>query len=183
MKVLCMGSSATNGLRNDITYYPELLNSYQDIVAINAGKIGLSFETSIEYAKELLPLVKPDLVTIMLGLNELKEYCPYQLTFSHAIILVNLIRSYGVIPIIGTLPYMCDDAHEKFRHCKPYIEEYNALLYEFANNNNVEIVDNYYNTMNDDLFVEDKYHPNSEGHKVIAKNFIQGIDKIRFKQQ
>ena len=125
--------------------------------------------------------VKPDLVTVWTGANDVirgEDADDFEDEFE-AIFDRLRDRSDGVIviasiPDLTELPRFREDPDEDVT--RERIEEFNEVIAEQADDYDALVVDLYGEPVEDDLVSdEDGFHPNNEGHRRIAEQFLNAI--------
>ena len=135
------------------------------------GALELFFETPVE----------PDLVTVWTGVNDVirgEDVDDFEDELE-AIFDRLRDRSDGVIvianiPDLTELPRFREDPDEDVT--RERIEEFNEVIAEQADDYDALVVDLYDEPIEDDLVRdEDGFHPNNEGHRRIAEQFLNAI--------
>lgn len=179
MNILCLGDSITYAEKlPNITYYPEILAKNDKFNVINAGKAGSIIDEVHNIAKSIIPFEYINVVTILVGINDLILGKSFKDIFSDYHKLVTYIKKQGLKIIVSTTPFIQPNVpSEIVRNVQPMIVEFNNLLNVFCYMNGIKMVDNYTDTKDIKYFLEDLQHFNDEGQEILAKNFYRELIK------
>jgi len=180
MNILCLGDSITyTELLPNLTHYPQILAETKEFNVINAGKAGSIINDVYKVAKNIIPVEYINVVTILVGINDLILGRSFKEIFSDYYKLITYIKKHDLKIIISTTPYIQENVpSEIVRNIQPMIVELNNLLNVFCYMNGIELVDNYTDTKDISYFLEDLHHLNDNGQRIIADNFYKALIKI-----
>ncbi len=193
IRISCIGDSNTDGWPGELDYTPythflqESLGSGYEVM--NFGKFNTTATFSMDdpyinndvYNKAMAS--KPDIVTIMIGGNECKEYnwnsygSDFKKDYSTLVEnFLGLSTHPGVI-LCTPAPISPDNFYKL--SSKIMEKEVAPTIRELAKEKNLQLIDihNIISKMDDlSLFDKDKLHLNNKGHKIVAAVFYDVID-------
>ncbi|HHD2752012.1 TPA: GDSL-type esterase/lipase family protein [Clostridium perfringens] len=176
------GPLHTKGYRSYTEHFRERLKEKfknENIMVFNTGVSGATTRDIINDFHICVNIYDPDIVFIMLGMNDssnqivsLEEYR------SNIIELINKVREFGAIPILQTSNTIKMDLSRK--SLKFYME----VIREIASEKNVMLMDHYSHweelekenpNLKNEL-LNDLIHPNEKGHLEIVKFIFKELD-------
>lgn len=187
MKIVCLGDSVTGiyyhtgGLRA----YPEMIgvalklldpNSRTEV--INAGISGNSTIDALNRLKKDVLDHKPDLVTVMFGLNDIVRV-PKPEFQANLKSIIEQCRGVGAEVMLCTPNGVYDTPGRPMTK----LEEYNQAMKDVAAEMKVGFCDVYaayqavrkQNELDFRLLLSDPFHPNMDGHKINAETIINTL--------
>lgn len=187
VKIVCLGDSVTGiyyhtgGLRA----YPEmigvgmkLLDPQSKVTVVNSGISGHSTANGLErFQKDVLDH-KPDLVTVMFGLNDIVRV-PQPDFEANLKTFIEKNREIGAETLLCTPNGIYPTPGRPVEK----LEEYNQAMKAVAEANGAGFCDVYAayqavkakNELDFRLLCSDPFHPNMDGHKLNAETIIQSI--------
>lgn len=179
------GDSVTQGALH--TYgmrcYPEIfaervrweMRRTADLV-VNSGVNGTNTSYLLERYEWCVGQFKPDLVSVMFGINDCQENKITPEVFEDNLeLIINKIRKDGAIPVLQT-PNAIDEEGLKTMqtNSREKLPEYVEIIRRVAGNEAVILVDNrqYWESRGLDVYkawLDDPLHPNNKGHMEIAR--------------
>ena len=161
----------------------EELDQRVDEVSLTPLAIPGADTEQLDAALELLleTGIEPDLVTIWIGANDVirgEDADDFEDELEHMFERLR-DRTDGVIvaaniPDLTELPRFREDPDDDIT--RERIEEFNEAIAEQAEDYDVLVVDLYGDPVEDELVSdEDGFHPNDEGHRRIAEEFLEVI--------
>jgi len=179
-KLVCMGDSLTEAyLVDDSVGWCSLLSKELGIEVINSGISGDTTGGMLARFQTMVLDHKPSHVIIMGGTNDLSFNLSNQLIFSNIYAMTRLAKYNGIEPIIGIpVPVYFngnDDTDGFYLGLKSLSERMVILQNEMRQ---MVIEDNFLMIdfaagMTENLFLEDKVHPNEAGHKQMMENALK----------
>ena len=122
---------------------------------------------------------KPDVVFIMIGMNDCAESCPVTLEdFTRNLReLADKTNHLGAIPVLQTTcPILPGQAPDRALHLPSYME----AVREVASAGNWPLIDHdsYWQQNLDKLFywMSNAFHPNENGHRVFTRTIFESLD-------
>ncbi|MGD9613420.1 MAG: GDSL-type esterase/lipase family protein [Kiritimatiellia bacterium] len=173
-RILCAGDSITAGYGVSVSY-PTRLHRNTGLEVINAGVGGMWSSYGLDHIDEWMLYFDPTQVLILYGTNDTNDpYQDYRQSAEAVMETARKVRSYGAIPIIGTIPPKIGPREYQM----PRVQTFNAYLRTHAANEGILLADiEAAFGSGSGLFQSDGFHPNDAGSEVIARTFA---DKIRF---
>ncbi len=179
-KVIALGDSITYGINHDNPneegYVPKLSRMLGTDV-INLGVPGVRCDYVADHLVENLEKYHPTHVLVLIGANDVVAF-PYDVThYIHVLeYIVNTIRSYHAIPIIGTLTPFCYDFAEDY-----YIQninDRNAAIHKYIEKGMSVTIADFAAVFTCDMMEHHGgMHPNSWGYEVMAQIWYQTLMK------
>lgn len=191
VKIVCFGDSVTG-----LYYHTGGHRAYTDMVGIAVRQIfpqanieminaGISGHTTVQglarMEKDVL-FHKPDVVTVMFGLNDLAKYDDLEAYRANLVKIVERTRAAGGEPILCTPNSVQTTERRPFEK----LVEYCRVVREVAIQEKVALCDAFaaFEKMRADdplawrLTLSDEIHPNMAGHKVIAEQIAETISGV-----
>lgn len=187
VKVVCFGDSVTG-----IYYHTGGRRAYTKLVqialektkpratvqAINAGISGHTTRDALARIETDVLAHKPDLVTVMFGLNDMTRV-PLKEYRDNLTKIIEMCRAAGAEVLLCTPNSVYDTKSRP----EAKLEKYVAAVHQVAQAQQVEVADCYaaYQSLRSrDEFawatlMSDEIHPNLDGHKLIAEEIVQAI--------
>lgn len=150
--------------------YVNLIAQKAEANVINQGIPGELSSGGMTRIDEVLKKYKPDIVGIYYGTNDIGFYSTESI-INNIKQMVMIAKSNHTVPIVFTLgPFLGNWAWRK-----PYAVELNVEIRKLAYQEGIKCVDlELAMDWQEDLMVmPDGEHPNKEGHKVIAEEFLK----------
>lgn len=186
--IIAFGDSITQGVGDNIgtrqsvdslhgsragTGYPRRVS---DILQVGVANYGNRGERLVDSGRQrfisTLKAKRPDAVLIMEGANDALERRNSHEIYRDLQTMINVSRALNVTPILLTLSPACAE----HSGAKPYINAYNAEIYNIVASNNIPLADVYRafnltcNVNNCHLLnLPEGIHPNISGYDVIAE--------------
>ncbi len=191
VKIVCFGDSVTG-----LYYHTGGHRAYTDMVGIalqqiypkakiemiNAGISGHTTEQGLARMEKDVLFHRPDVVTVMFGLNDLAKYGDLEAYRSNLVKIVKRTRAAGGEPIL------CTPNSVKTTERRPFekLVEYCRVVREVAAREKVALCDSFaaFEKMRADdplawrLTLSDEIHPNMAGHKAIAEQIAETISGV-----
>ncbi len=168
--VLCMGDSITQGRAEFVSVsYPIRLNRNTGAPTINAGVGGVTASYSLRVIDSQLAQYDPSYVLLLYGTNDINDPGKSMQEVANTVLQTALrVRSYGAIPVIGTIPPMVGPRAGEMSK----VQAYNSYLRSYASANGIRLADvqSAFGS-GAGLFVSDGFHPNDAGMEIIARTF------------
>lgn len=188
VKWLFYGDSITHGCfhtfgeRNFVELFTERIRyelaRSMDIV-INTAKSGDNSEGLISTFDWRVAQFNPDVVFIMIGMNDCSNKCPIGLNDFEVNLLklTEMLKKLDALPILQTTcPILPGQAPERF----PYFDSYMDVIRKVASNRKLPLIDHtkYWQEHSDNHFywMSNAFHPNSSGHKAMAEYIFQCLE-------
>ncbi|QDT46230.1 Arylesterase precursor [Symmachiella dynata] len=187
VKVVCFGDSVTG-----IYYHTGGRRAYTKLVqialektkpraivqAINAGISGHTTRDALARIEKNVLAHKPDLVTVMFGLNDMTRVPLFEYR-DNLTKIIEMCRAAGAEVLLCTPNSVYDTKSRP----EAKLEKYVAAVHQVAQAQQVEVADCYaaYQSLRSrDEFawatlMSDEIHPNLDGHKLIAEEIVQAI--------
>lgn len=187
VKVVCFGDSVTGlyyhtGGRRAYTEmvaialkkgYPQA-----EITAINAGISGHTTQQGLARIEKDVLAHKPDLVTVMFGLNDMVRG-PLDGYRKNLTEIIRRCRAIGAEVLLCTPNSVINTASRPITK----LEKYVAVVHEVGKSEQVAVVDCYAayeavrakDAMTWSLLMSDAIHPNMDGHKLIAEEIAAAV--------
>lgn len=187
VKVVCFGDSVTG-----IYYHTGGRRAYTKLVqialektqpratveAINAGISGNTTRDALARIEQDVLAHKPDLVTVMFGLNDMTRV-PLGEYRDNLKKIIQLCRDAGAEVLLCTPNSVYDTKNRPQATLEKYVE----AVHQVAHAQQVEVADCYaaYQTLRSRdpfawaLLMSDEIHPNLDGHKLIAQEIVQAV--------
>ncbi|MCF6285255.1 MAG: SGNH/GDSL hydrolase family protein [Candidatus Hydrogenedentes bacterium] len=186
-KVVCFGDSVTG-----VYYHTGGRRAYTDMVgiglrqaypngditAINAGVSGNTTVDALARIKKDVLAHKPDLVTVMFGLNDMTRVSleDYRANLKN---IIAKCRTVGAEVMLCTPNSIRDTASRPIAT----LEQYVAVVREVATEEKVPLADCYaafeyirtQNALDWAFLMSDPIHPNMDGHKLLAKTIVSTL--------
>ena len=173
-RILCVGDSITAGYGVSVSY-PTRLRKNTGLDVINVGRGGMWASYGYKHIDEWMIQIDPDQVLILFGTNDTNDpYQDYKAAAEEVMKTARKVRSYGAIPIIGTIPPKIGSRAYQM----PRVETFNKYLRTHAANEGILLADiEAAFGSGAGLFQSDGFHPNDRGAELIAQTFAE---KLRF---
>ncbi len=186
-KVVCFGDSVTG-----VYYHTGGRRAYTDMVgiglrqaypngditAINAGVSGNTTVDALARIKKDVLAHKPDLVTVMFGLNDMTRVSleDYRANLKN---IIAKCRTVGAEVMLCTPNSIRDTASRPIAT----LEQYVAVVREVATEEKVPLADCYaafeyirtQNALDWAFLMNDPIHPNMDGHKLLARTIVSTL--------
>jgi lysophospholipase L1-like esterase len=187
LKVVCFGDSVTG-----VYYHTGGRRAYTDMVkiglkktypeatitTINAGISGNTTSDALRRIQKDVLKHKPDIVTIMFGLNDMKRSSldDYRTNLRTIVTKCQAIDAQVILCTPNSI-------HDTSARPTAKLEQYVAIVRELAKELNLPLADcyaNYQEIREEDslewaFLMSDEIHPNMDGHKRIAESITQTI--------
>lgn len=180
LHVLCLGDSITEGSQaaNVSGGYAKYYNLGDNYVVSNQGVGGDRAEWLLPMVDAKLDIFNPDIVTIMIGLNDVNNDRTVDETVNDTIAIADIVKAHGATPIICTV----------LPHYVTNTSTLDKALTTAANNKGYRVINSYdaidSNPENGvyDAYVNSWYidggHPNVDGNKLIGAYVGRNINAI-----
>ncbi len=176
-KIVCMGDSLTEGYGIEKgNRWSDLLSHDMNIEIINSGISGDTTAGMLARFKSMVIDYKPSHVILMGGTNDLSLNISDEHIISNILAMTRYARYNDIISIIG-IPTMI--YHNDSAACgsifldqdilKNRMEVYRNKLKRFAKEDGLAYID-FSIGVTPDLYLEDRLHPDEEGHKIMMEN-------------
>ena len=187
VRIACLGDSVTG-----VYYHTGSRRAYPDMVGlairksfpnasvevINAGKSGNTTANGLERLDRDVLMHKPDLVTVMFGLNDLARL-PLDEFKRNLTVIVEKCRGAGAEVLFATPNNVIENTPRPSAKLKDYCSATQTIGDELG----VQVCDIYQHmdSMKTSegsswrLLMSDEIHPNMDGHKVIAEQLAESI--------
>lgn len=192
IRITCIGDSNTDGWPGELDYTPythflqELLGS--NYIIMNFGKFNTTATFSMDdpyinhdiYKRAIAS--EPDIVTIMIGGNECKEYnwnsYGHDLRKDYSTLVDNFLdlNTQPQVVLCTPAPISPDNFYKL--SSKIMANEVAPMIRQIAKEKKLQLIDinNAISKMDDlSLFDKDKLHLNNKGHKIVADIFYDVI--------
>ncbi|MGJ8644365.1 MAG: SGNH/GDSL hydrolase family protein [Luteolibacter sp.] len=178
IKLVCFGDSITK------RGYPEILGKSLNIEAINAGVAGHSSAAGLRRMKTDVLDLKPDIVVIFFGTNDLRAdaprvYVPLEQYEKNLKQMIDECEKIDAKVVICTLPPIDEKAfferHETTEYDKlggltNILESYRETVVRLAKSEKIPVVDlNIKLAKKPEWMSKDGVHPSPEGNVIIAQ--------------
>ncbi len=148
-------------------------------VVINTAISGNSTRQLLEGFDWRLAQFKPDVVLLMIGMNDCSTNNPVTLHEFHANLteLANRIAALGSELVLQTTcPILPNTAPDR----SPHIDAYMEAIRQVATERNLPLVDHYayWKSVGGRLYywMSNEFHPNAEGHRAFAHKLFAALD-------
>lgn len=187
IKYVALGDSLTYGFgaRDYRGTYPyiiaeKLLQDYKNVEVVN---LGVSGTTTAELVGDQLPqaiLEQPNIVTVMTGTNDVHDYVDQDIFRDYLLVIVKELKAINAKVVLINIPYLGTKDLILFPHnlIMDYrIREYNKVIKEVTDLEQVEYFDLYSQTKQsfldkpEEYYSYDKFHPSDKGY-VLWGNMI-----------
>jgi len=180
--IVMLGNSLTAG-----AIWSELLGRSN---VVGRGIPGDILQGYNERLNEILKL-KPKIVFILGGLNDIYGWIPVEKIFSDYILIIQKLQSNGIIPVIQSTIYAGRDwakdwggTPEVNAGRNKEVEKLNKLLSEYAAKNRIDFIDLNSKMATKDNFLRpeltwDGVHLNAEGYKIWAREVERVLIKYK----
>lgn len=180
--IVMLGNSLTAG-----TNWSELLGRTNVVARAIPGDILPGFIARLDYVIKL----KPKIVFIMGGLNDIYNWTPVEEIFNNYVKIVSTLKSRGIIPVIQSTTYAAKDYAKDWGGTPEVngsrnreIDKLNKLLLEYARKNNLDFIDITSKLATSDKFLRpeltwDGIHLNAEGYKLWAEEVEKVLSKYK----
>ncbi len=170
--IIALGDSITYGINHDNPheegYVPKLSRMLGKQV-INLGVPGVRSDYVADHLVENLEKYHPTHVLVLVGANDVIAF-PYDVMhYIHVLeYIVNTIRAYHAIPIIGTLTPFCKEYAEDY--FVKNINDRNAAIHQYIEKGMSVTIADFAATFTCDMMESNGgHHPNSWGYEVMAQ--------------
>lgn len=187
-RIVCIGDSLTEGYGIEKNHrWSDLLSHDMNIEIINSGISGDTTGGMLARFKSMVIDYKPSHVIIMGGTNDLSLNISDEQIISNILAMTRYARYNDIISIIG-IPtmiyhndsYVCGSIFLDQDILKNRMEAYRNKLKRFAKEDGWAYID-FSNCVTPELYLEDRLHPDEEGHKIMmgnAKAVLKNILKM-----
>ncbi len=170
--IVMLGNSLTAGAN-----WSELLGRTNVVTRAIPGDILTGFFARLNYVIRL----KPKIVFIMGGLNDVYNWIPVEEIFNNYIKIISTLKSYGIIPVIQSTTYAAKDYAKDWGGTPEVnggrnreIDKLNKMLADYAKKNNIDFIDITSKLTTSDKFLRpeltwDGVHLNASGYKIWAE--------------
>jgi lysophospholipase L1-like esterase len=185
--IACVGNSITErmpkGGDNYVTQLTEMLGSSFEVINLGVSGVTMSKKSSYPFWKEenfkKIFIIKPDIITLMLGTNDAKagnwkrnKECFQQ----DAQAMVDTILTISPRPLFFlVIPPRVRTG--RYSMNEQAIAEQIPMLIKVAKKSEVHLIDAY-TYMDSTCYFADGVHPNLDGHTMLAKIFFEGLINI-----
>ena len=175
--VVMLGNSLTAGAN-----WGELLGRAYVVGRGIPGDVTFGFYARLKH----IILLKPKVVFILGGLNDIYGWIPVDEVFSNYVRIINTLKENRITPVIQSTTYSARDyakdwggTPEMNAGRNKEVDKLNKMLIDYAKNNNIEYVDIVSKMSTKDNFLRpeltwDGVHLNAEGYKIWARE----VEKI-----
>lgn len=180
IKIVCIGDSITYGYEMDISQrWTNLLSNELGVEVLNFGINGDTTVGMLARFQEHVIDHKPTYVVITGGTNDLWFGLKDELIISNVFTMTRQAKFYDIVPVVGipTPSFSLNEINfvqEDYAEC---IRSFQNNLIKFCNESELPFID-FSLHMDSSHFIEDGFHPNGEGHKVMSNNAIAVLMKI-----
>ncbi|MFA7287546.1 MAG: GDSL-type esterase/lipase family protein [Melioribacteraceae bacterium] len=180
--IVMLGNSLTNGAN-----WNELLGRNGVAERGVPSDILQGFAARINYIYKL----NPKIVFICGGLNDIYNWIPTEEVYSEYVSIINKLKSKNIIPVIQTTTYSgktwakdWGGTPEVNAGRNREVDKLNKMLFDFAQKNNVDIIDLNAKTAGIDRFLRpeltwDGIHFNAKGYKIWAAEVEKVLSKYK----
>ena len=170
------GDSVTQGGYggSDPGGYPAVLASMLGKRVINQSQGGYSSDGGIDIVNSALSDYKPGYVLILFGANDVIHAYDSNDTINNLRTMIEAAKNNKSIPVMGTLLPM-SGKHAAF---EGGVEALNPLIIRLGKEEGIAVAD-LYAAFGDDpsLIVDDGLHPSDAGNQVIARTFLDALQR------
>lgn len=185
MKIVCLGDSLTEGYLIDKSKrWSNLLSEDQNIEVVNSGISGDTTNGMLSRFHNMVVAHNPTHVIIMGGTNDISIGISVNSIIGNIIAMTRYAKHNGIIPIIGipTRTYELENESRSIlflesKLAAKNIDEYIERLKKLAIEDDKICID-FGKDVTTDYYLEDKVHPNEDGHKIMMDNAKKIIGKI-----
>ena len=186
--ILCVGDSITAGS------YPEKLQISLDNIGIPAKVLncGMSGYTSGDYLRfmksfGLFKIVKPDIVLLQLGTNDVRMGPDYIETGQFAKNMENIVHliredfywdNEPPLVLISTILPIKVLSLPRQKSVQKMIEKINADIRALSDKSDIPLLDNFALFKDHHEWLMDGVHPNEKGYQAMADNWFNSLTKI-----
>jgi len=170
--LIALGDSITYGLNHDNPdeegYFPKLSRKLGKNI-VNLGIPGALTQVIADNLVRNLERYQPTHVLVLIGANDVETY-PYDVMhYIHQLqYIVNTIRAYNAIPIVGTLTPFCRDYAEDYYIQN--IKDRNAAIHQYIEKDMSVTIADFAATFTCDMMeYHGGHHPNSWGYEVMSQ--------------
>lgn len=178
--IIAVGDSITYGINHDNPdeegYVPKLSRMLGENI-INLGVPGVRSDYIADHLVENLEKYHPTHVLVLVGSNDVEVF-PYDVAhYIHVMeYIINTIRAYKAIPIVGTLTPFCNDYEEEYY--TKNINDRNVALHKYLELDlSVTLADFAAVFTCDMMEHHGGIHPNSWGYEVMAQIWYETLMK------
>ncbi|CAN5807329.1 hypothetical protein BH23ACT12_BH23ACT12_16190 [soil metagenome] len=151
-------------------------------------RLGVSGSTAEEALTEQLlaaEKLEPDLVTVWLAINDIRNQVPLEAYRKHLDEIVHRLTATGALVFVGNVPDLrgIPELAESYEphHLTRFTSEWNTNIAEVVLSNGAHLVDlqEASEGMEEDMDVlvsEDRFHPSTLGHIALAEIFLHHIE-------
>lgn len=180
IKYVALGDSLTAGvgvsdIKNSFPYLiAQKLSAKNNVTLVNLAHAG---DTSTEVLTNQLPkiaLLKPDLVTLLIGVNDIHNLKSEKEFEKNLIQIVSSLKKSGTRIYLFSIPYLGSERTIFF----PYnfvldfrTRQFNNIIKKVSTNVGAEYIDLYSLNKSENFYSSDQFHPSEEGYKEWAKIF------------
>lgn len=138
----------------------------QTIQVFNGGRGGERATEAEDRFIALLDALRPEVVLLMTGTNDLNGGVPFPLVFDAIEDLIDIARSHGAVIWLATIPRQVEGGRKS--DAFGLIEPYNAQLADLALDEGVPLVD-VYSVLPEQLMTPDGIHVSETGNERVAE--------------
>ena len=162
--IICFGDSLTYGTgASNGMGYPYQLSKMIKLPVINLGIPGNTTTMALKRISEVLNL-KPGIVILTLGGNDLKTGIPKDTAFNNLKIIINKIQNKGALVVIGGIDFPFFG--------KGFGDAYKILARQTGS---LLIPNIYSGILGHPKLMNDRIHPNNAGYTVMAESFYKAL--------
>lgn len=180
--IVMLGNSITAGIN-----WSELLGRNNVVARAIPGDNLQGFYARLNYVIKL----KPKIVFIMGGLNDIYNWTPVEEIYKNYIKIVTTLQSKGIIPIIQSTTYAAKDYAKEWGGTPEVnagrnreVDKLNRLLFDYAKKNNIDYIDINSKLSTPDKFLRpeltwDGIHLKAEAYKIWAEEIEKILNKYK----
>ena len=180
IKIVCLGDSITFGYELEASKrWTNLLSAELDVEVLNFGINGDTTSGMLARFQQHVIDQNPTHVIITGGTNDLWFGLRDEHIILNILTMSRQAKFYDIIPIVGipTPSFNLNELNfvgEDYAEC---IRSFQNNLIKFCYEKEVPFI-NFSKHMDTNHFLDDKLHPNEEGHKMMGNNVITELEKI-----
>jgi len=178
--IIALGDSITYGINHDNPneegYVPKLSRMLGNNV-INLGVPGVRSDYVADHIVENLEKYHPTHVLLLVGANDVETF-PYDVShYIHVLqYIVNTIRAYKAIPVVGTLTPFCNDFAQDYYIQN--IKDRNDAIHKYIEDEMSVTLADFAAVFTCDMMEHNGgHHPNSWGYEIMAQIWYETLMK------
>ncbi|MBI1939459.1 MAG: hypothetical protein HYS25_15225 [Ignavibacteriales bacterium] len=180
--IVMLGNSLTAGAN-----WSELLGRHNIVGRGIPGDVLTGYLARIDYVF----MLKPKIVFILGGLNDIYAWTPIEEIYASYIKLVEELKAQNIIPVIQSTTYASKDYAKEWGGTPEInlgrnkeVDKLNKLLFDYASRNNIDYIDINSKTAARDNYLRpeltwDGVHLKAEGYKIWAREIEKILKKYK----